>query len=322
MPHPRIVTVTMNPAVDHVLEARQFTIGAHMSATRLGWYPAGKGINVARTLGALGSRVVATGFVGHGELGLFEEYLERAGQGRVVMQLLTVRGRTRDNITIVDPVYDTETHIRDEGFTIQHEDARRLTSKVSMLARDDAVVCFSGSLPPGFTTGDLRTMLHRCQTMGAKIIVDTHSDALDAVRDEPVWMLKLNAREASQLTGVAVDIEPDRAVEAARSLLVASGGPAQVVIITRGPAGAVLVTHDLALAGYTFVHPGRIANTVGCGDALLAGVLHAWAANEGWEAVLRSGVAVATANAVARVPGELSHEDVEEFSEAATIDKL
>ena len=62
----QIVSVTLNPAVDWVLEAPNFKVGSHIRARRIGWYPAGNGINVSRVLATLGTRSVATGFIGRG----------------------------------------------------------------------------------------------------------------------------------------------------------------------------------------------------------------------------------------------------------------
>ena len=321
MPDVRIVTVTLNPAIDRVLEAPQFRVGDHCRARRLGWYPGGKGINVSRVLGALGSRSIATGFVGRDELALFEEHLERVALGRVVMQLLVVRGRTRENITVMDPILDSETHIRDEGFTVQPDDVQRISSKVGMLAREGTIVVVAGSAPPGVKLGDIRTMLHRCQDAGADLVVDTNGEALNAVRDEPVWMLKLNTAELSELTGLPTETE-DEVVEAASGLTTDRGGRVERVIATRGASGAILVGRGDAFAARVFVHPGRIANTVGCGDSLLAGLLHGVRTSKGWHESLSLGVAVATANAVSRTPGSISLEDVEEFLGAVMLEDV
>lgn len=317
----RIVTVTLNPAVDHVLEAAQFHVGSNIRARRIGWHPAGKGINVSRVLATLGSRCVATGFIGKDELGLFEEYLERVGEGRVVTQLLVVRGRTRNNITIMDPVLDTETHIRDEGFTVQQDDVRRMLSKVSMLAREGTYLIISGSLPPGVSLGDFRSMLHYAVDQGAWPVVDTADAVLEAMRGEPMWLAKLNASELSTLAGMPTETH-EEVVAAARSVCQAHGGSIEHVIATRGAAGAILVGPKIELSARVFVHPGLIANTVGCGDALLAGVMHQFARNGDWSRALRQGVATATAVAVSREPGVFSLDDVQEFWDAATVEAI
>ncbi len=320
MPADRIVTVTLNPAIDRVLEAPQFRPGEHLRATRLAQYPAGKGINVSRVLGVLGSRSIATGFVGRDQLAFFEERLEREGQGKVVMQLLIVRGQTRENITIMDPVLDTETHIREQGFKVRREDVRRVLSKVGMLAQEGAVVAISGSLPPGVTPGDLRTLIHRCADQGAMCVIDTSERVLPCVRGEPIWMAKLNNKELAVLADKPTETF-EQVIAAARSISRAEGGTVANVIATRGPEGAVLIpAGGEPIVGRAFVHPGLIASTVGCGDALLAGVLHEWTRSHDWEAALRLGIAAATANAISRERGSIRLEDIEEYTPQVTIE--
>jgi len=131
----RIVTVTLNPAVDRVLQVSGFAVGQHARAQRIGHYPAGKGVNLSRVLATLNTPSICTGFVGIKELTMFEEFLERVGHRRVTTQFLVIRDRTRDNTTIIDPVNETETHLSDIGFTVQRSDVRRMLSKVSMLSR-------------------------------------------------------------------------------------------------------------------------------------------------------------------------------------------
>jgi 1-phosphofructokinase family hexose kinase len=315
----RIVTITLNPAVDRVMRVERFRVGQHCPARRTGHYPAGKGVNVSRVLAVLGVRSVATGFVGQKELGMFEEYLEHIGGGRITTQLLVVRGRTRDNITIIDPIDDTETHLRDVGFSVTRDDVVRVSSKVGMLARPDSILCFSGSMPPGVCVGDLRSMLHRCEDAGARAVVDTNRQVLRSIVGERFWMLKANAEELATMTGMPTETE-DEAIRAARAMTRAHGGSVEWVIATRGEHGAILIGPETELLARTFVHPGLVMSTVGCGDALLAGVLSSVVRNFPWSEALRMGVAAGTANAVSREAGEISSADIEMFFETSVVE--
>ncbi len=322
MPEIRIVTVTMNPAVDRVLEAPNFAIGEHVAARRLAWYPAGKGINVARTLAKIGVGCVATGFVGRGELGMFEEALERTGPGQIVTQLLVVRGRSRDNITIVDPVNDTETHLREEGFKVQPEDVTRIGSKLAMMARPGRIIAFSGSLPPGFSAEQFAEIVHRCHRSGAKVAVDTSESALLALRGAPIWMAKLNKSELKTLSGQATE-DPSAAVEAAFRLSARGGGSVEHVVATRGADGAILIGPKVAVRGWVSVHPGRIVSTVGCGDSLMAGMLSVISRDEhAWERAFREGLALSTTNACGREAAHVDPDEVAEFREQASVEPL
>lgn len=317
----RIVTVTLNPAVDRVLEVDRFRVGEHQPSRLIGSHPAGKGVNVSRFLAVLGERSVCTGFVGRNELGMFEEYLERVGEGRVTTQLLVVRARTRDNTTIMDAVDDTETHLRDIGFGVQRDDVCRVLSKTAMLSHRGSVLTFCGSLPPGVTRGDLRTMLHCAHERGAFAVVDTSPRVLPALRGDPVWLAKLNAHELAALAGMPTETF-GQTVDAARVVVHGPGASVRAVVATRGAEGAVVIAPGVELVGRVFVHPGRIASTVGSGDAMLAGLLSRLARGEGWPEAIRAGLSVATANAVSRVPGEIDPEDIAEFAQLADVDPL
>jgi 1-phosphofructokinase family hexose kinase len=319
MAAPTIVTVTLNPAVDRVLEAPRFGVGKHVSSRQVAHYPAGKGVIVSRVLATLGVRSVATGFVGRNELAMFEEHLERVGEGLTVCQFLIVRARTRDNITIVDPIEDTETHIRDEGFTVQPEDVTRMMSKVGLLARRGTIMAFCGSLPPGLDPSSFAAMVRRCSEQGARVIVDTSGEALRGLKGVRLWMAKLNAHELSVLSNQETDSD-EQFRAAARELSAFAGGPVEHVVATRGAEGAVLYSQDVALVGRVSVHPGRIVSSVGCGDALLAGMLCEWVRSGNWRAALTKGLAVATANAVNREAGLVLEDDIAEFEEMAMIE--
>lgn len=322
MPEIRIVTVTLNPAVDRVLEAPNFAIGEHVAARRLAWYPAGKGINVARAMAKVGVGCVATGFVGRGELGMFEEALERTGPGQIVTQLLIVRGRSRDNITVVDPVNDTETHLREEGFKVQPEDVTRIGSKLAMMARPGRIIAFSGSLPPGLEPAQFADIVRRCHRAGAKVAVDTSNKALEALRDQPVWLAKLNRSELATMSGRKTD-DINAAIDAAYRLSVRGGGLVENVVATRGADGAIMVGPEAAARGWVSVHPGRIVSTVGCGDSLLAGILSVISRDEhAWERALREGLALATTNACGREAAHVDMEEVAEFREQAVVESL
>lgn len=317
----RIVTVTPNPAVDWVFEAPGFGVGKHVLGRRVAQYPAGKGINVSRVLAALGARSVATGFIGRDELRMFEEHMERQCEGRVVCQLLVVRARTRDNISIVDPVDDTETHVRDQGFQVQPSDVARLESKVALLAREGIFLAFCGSLPPGLESEALLRMIGRAREAGARVVLDTGLRGLAAVRGERLWMVKVNAEELATLSGRPTGTW-EEFTGAARSLAAAEGGTVDVVVATRGAEGAVLITEAAAFQGRVMVHPGRIVSTVGCGDSLLAGILSGWTNSGEWAEALREGLAAATDNATRREAGFVDPEGVQEFRQVAVIEPL
>ncbi|MHC4976340.1 MAG: 1-phosphofructokinase family hexose kinase [Planctomycetota bacterium] len=317
----KIITITLNPAVDRVFEASGFEVGSNTQIKLVAHYPAGKGVNVSRVLGELAMPSIATGFVGRNELTMFEEHLERRGDGRTICQFLIVRARTRDNITIVDPLNETVTHLRDVGFTVTDADVARMHSKVALLARRGTIIAFSGSIPPGLDKHAFAQMIDTCIERGARVVVDTSGEALEAVADKPIWLMKLNQTELSQLVGNAIE-SGEQLNEAARSISCLAGGPYQHVIVTKKVDGAVLFGANEAISGMVSVHPGRILSTVGCGDALLAGVLAEISRSGDWHKALQHGLATATANAVNQEAGHIEPEDIAEFLAMSFLERL
>lgn len=284
-------------------------------------YPAGKGINVSHVLATVGVRSIATGFVGNGELSMFEEHLEIVGSNRIVCQLLIVRARTRDNVTIVDPVEDTETHIRDEGFEVQPEDVARMASKLALLAGDETIMVFAGSLPPGVSSAAFAHMIERCAERDADIVIDTSLQGISELHEVSAWLMKLNREELAAMSGAPTETEHD-VIAAARLLKHRSKGRIHHVLATMGADGAVLIGDSVALRGRVGVHPGRIISSVGCGDCMLAGVIAGHLRSGDWKTALHEGLATATAGAVDRRAGFVNLDDVAEFREAAILEPI
>jgi 1-phosphofructokinase len=73
MSGPRVITVTLNPAVDQTLTIPGFAAGRVNRVVESWSIPRGKGVNVSCILADLGIQVTATGFLGLDNRGLFEE---------------------------------------------------------------------------------------------------------------------------------------------------------------------------------------------------------------------------------------------------------
>ena len=107
----------------------------------------------------------------------------------------------------------------------------------------------------------------KAQAVGVRVAVDTSGTTLRAVLDATPELLKPNTHELAQVTDRQLQTVGD--VTAAADLLLAKG--LGTVLVSLGRDGAVLVDGNEALHGRT----GTMAavNTVGAGDAFLAGYL-------------------------------------------------
>jgi 1-phosphofructokinase family hexose kinase len=301
---PAIIAVSLNAAVDRALEVPGLVIGGHVRGRLISIQPAGKAVNVARFLGTLGVPCILTGFVGAGDRDRFKKSFKGTP---VRVEVFEGRGPTRENITLIDPACGVETHIRDEGFSLADEDLERISKKLAILAVPGAYVVFAGSLPPDMTAEAFGGLLAACRERGARLAVDSSGPGLEPLRrGEPVWLVKPNRQELAELAGRPAETEDD--IRAAAEVL---RRRIEVVIVTLGEGGAYLFAAGGAWRAVPHSDPAAVIKTVGAGDALLAGFLHAHAAGADVSECLRRGVATGTAATHKLRAGVVEPEEIE-----------
>jgi 1-phosphofructokinase family hexose kinase len=308
---PKIIVVSLNPCVDRGIEVPNFAIGAHQTGSQLFRRPAGKPVNLAHTLGILKVPTLIIGFIGKGQQEYFERYLNRESVG---CQLFPVAGKTRENITIFDPVLKTETHIRDRGFEVAVDEIGRLRKKLAILCRKDTTVVFNGSLPPGLSLEDLLELVQICHLNEAKVCIDCAGSVLRACRPLGVWMIKPNQSELAEMLEHPVQT-PQQILAAGKELQ----KNIAVTVVTAGKDGAFLFSESDNLKARIPLDPKLVKNTVGCGDAMLAGFLAGAAQGKDLKTSFLQALAVATSAATSITPGDISLPDVEKFTALAEI---
>jgi len=285
---PTIVCVALNPCWDRTLEVTGLEIGRHQRGRLLSLHPAGKAVNVARLLDALGTPSVLTGFVGQGDRDRFADSFAKTS---VRLEMFETADRTRENITLVDPRCKADTHIRDAGTPLAEDDLTHLTKKLRILAGKGAYVLFTGSLTPGMEAETFAGLLRVCCEKGARVAVDTSGPGLEAVgRTKDLWLVKPNREELAEVTGAPVDTDADLS-DAAEDLR----RRIDEVAVTLGAGGAMLFARSGAWRARPHLDPDAVVNTVGSGDAFLAGYVHRHARGEPPEECLRHAVACGTA---------------------------
>lgn len=310
----KIITVTLNPTLDRVIEVEGLVPGDHQVVRTVAQSPGGKGVNVSRTLEAFGLTSTAMGFLGGDNRG---EFASLFGAGLVADAFLTLPGRTRENITLVDTKTGKDTHLRDTGLGVSLADLRELTEQLIAMIEPDDVVVFSGSLPPGLEPADLAELLRASADAGAKVAVDSSGPALEAVgKQKKLWLIKPNSLELSQLLGKDLPTLDDQ-LKAARGL----AQKVEFILLSCGPDGAYLITRDEI--SHASVALGRdVVNTVGCGDVLLGGFLAAMLNDQPPGQALAIAVAAATACAAHQTAAKFDLDLFEELCEQVVITEL
>ena len=264
---PRIVTVTLNASIDQTVSIPNFTPGEVNRVTREQSDAGGKGVNVASFLANFGYAIAVTGVLGTDNQELF---LRLFAEKKLIDHFVRVPGHTRVNIKVVDDARHQVTDINFPGVTVQAEKINEVFATIDALAEGGAeVFVLSGSLPAGVAPTVYRDITTRLKARRRMVVLDTSGEALARAIEAAPDMIKPNIDELVELVGRPLDGEP-AIVAAARSLRERG---IEWVVVSMGGRGAIFVTADAAV----HAAPPRvpIKSTVGAGDAMVAGIVHA-----------------------------------------------
>ncbi|WP_045234415.1 1-phosphofructokinase family hexose kinase, partial [Deinococcus pimensis] len=225
----RVVTVTLNPALDVTVRADGWRPGEVNAGQSLQWDAGGKGVNVASFLADHGLDVTVTGLLGDENPERFESLFRLKG---IRDACLRVPGATRVGVKLVDGAVQTTTDINLPGLVASGDDLARIEGTLDALATDHDVFVLAGSLPPGPRADTYARLTARLHALGREVAVDTSGDALRAVLAADVLpdLLKPNVHELSSALGRPLTDERD--VLAAARELTARG--ARLVAVSQG----------------------------------------------------------------------------------------
>ena len=277
-----IYTVTLNPAIDYVIQVADFNEGQLNVTDTEHKFPGGKGINVSRVLKQLEVPSTNVGFIGGFTGNFIREKLQEEG---LMTDFIEVQGDTRINIKLRSQV---ETEINGRGPIIEAEDLAKLKETLYSLTSDDLVV-FSGSIPKGLSTGIYLELVKEMNQRHIPFVVDISSqELLDILPFKPV-LVKPNHHELAAIFETTFETIDDMLPYGEKLL----NGGAQNVLISMGKDGAMLFSETgiFRVEGLT----GELKNSVGAGDSMVAGFTGEYVSSADPVEALKWGVACGTA---------------------------
>lgn len=279
----RILSLTLNPALDLTVSLEALHPGAVNRSLGLHAHAAGKGLNVAQVLADLGHKVTVSGFLGLANATPFEALFARRG---FVDAFVRVPGETRSNIKLAERS-GRITDLNGPGPQVEaaHQ-AELLEALELMVAGHDAIVV-AGSLPQGVSPEWFASLLRRLQAFGLPLALDSSGAALRAGLGVAPWLIKPNEEELAEACALPTSSAAD--LRAAALRLRTSG--VEHVLLSRGAEGVYWFGPDIALQA----RPPRVevVSTVGAGDSLLAATLHGLLMGWPAERTLRLATAIA-----------------------------
>lgn len=281
-----IYTVTFNPAIDYVVRMEKLEIGSVNRSREEALFYGGKGINVSTVLKNLGVDSVALGFV--------------AGfTGKAIEEGVAALGVKADFITVSDGVSrinvklkaGEETEINGKGPNISDAELEELYKKLDGLTDGDCLV-LAGAIPPSLPSDVYEKIMARLAGKKVDIVVDATKDLLLNVLKYHPFLIKPNNFELGEMFGVT--LHSDEEIEEYAKRLQALG--ARNVAISMAGDGSMLLTET----GETYrmgVPKGKVVNSVGAGDSMVAGFIASYFAEHDYKKALKYGAATGSATA-------------------------
>ncbi len=259
----RIVTLTLNPAVDLACVAPSVRPTHKIRTFDEQLDPGGGGINVARVVHILGGDAMALVMTGGATGHLIEELLTETG---VRWKALAIRGRNRISLNVHDQQNNLEYRFVPMGPVVEPDEWRATESELERIEADWVVA--SGSLPRGVPDDFYARIAAIAVRRGQKFVLDTSGAALKAARMPGIALLKLSLGELEFLVGHPL---PDPLCQEHEVELLLRAGAAQAVSVSLGADGAIFATKR----GITRLPalPVRERGAVGAGDSFLAGLV-------------------------------------------------
>ncbi len=312
----RVITVTLNPAIDVTYAVTDLVVGTTVRVRTATARSGGKGVNVAGVVRALGgdSLVLALGAttapdefaVGLARLGLDHRLIPGPVAVRRTVAVVGDDGRT--------------TSLQEAGSPVGPEVAAEvLTALLEELERGAGAVVISGSVPPGLPPGLPAELAQSALARGVPTVIDVSGPALRAAAAVGAVLMP-NRDELAELTGGATGSVADL-VGAARRLLAEGAG---AVVVTTGEDGAVAVTP----AGVWTARPPEVVagNPTGAGDAAAAALALRLAAagpvELDWPLALADVVATSAACVRRPVAGEIDAEARAGWLDRVRVERL
>jgi len=260
-----IVTLTLNPALDKISGVTQVVPNHKLRCDYPKHEAGGGGINVSRAIRRFGGDSLALFPCGGPNGEIIKSKLE---EEHVKYKIMPIIGDTRENITIFEGNSNQQFRFIMPGPELTDDEWENTLDFIKDLDVKPDYLVVSGSNPGGMPDDFYGKLSKLAKKIDCRLIVDTSGEGLKDAADAGVYLLKPNMRELGQLAGGDIKSETHQR-EAARALV--DSGNAEVVIVSLGAGGALLVTSDASEQLRSPTVP--IRSKLGAGDSMVAGIV-------------------------------------------------
>jgi len=309
-----IGTVTLNPAIDVILEVDNLKKDQYNKVLNAHTTSGGKGINVSKAVRGCGKETIAMGFLGGGRGRMIEEELRGLG---VTTNFWHIEEKTRSNTIISDKKTGEHTLLSEPGPKITEYDLEMLKSIFYRVMSQCSAVTLSGSLPRGIPVNIYGDLISIAKERGVKTILDASGEQFIKGLEEGPFLAKPDLRESNKVFGITINKEED-AIKAAKQIIQRG---AKIGVVSLQNKKDLIATQDEIWFAESTYH--KIVNLIGAGDALVAGFAVTLTEEEkNIEEAIRFSMSCALASALREEEEFSSREEVEKCFQCVNVKKL
>ena len=294
-----ILSVCLNPSVDVAINTTDFYLGEINRVADVIRVAGGKGNNVARVLSVLGQAVVTLQPLGGSDGAFIKTELEALG---IPCHMIPIEGTTRRCVAVHTEGGIT-TEIREVGHQLSDDEQQKLLDAYFQQLQKAEIVIASGSLPKQMASDFYQRLIELAHQAKVPFCLDAKGEALKLGIEAQPFMVRINEHELAEYCGCIPTSKEEyfELIQAIRAKGV------QVVVVSLGHEG-LLANWQGQICQLT-VPKVRVASTVGCGDAMMAGLVAAIKRGASPESALREGAAAGTAAAMQAATGVIDFAD-------------
>ena len=283
----KIATLTLNPALDKSTAIDSLKPEKKLRCDEPRFDPGGGGINVSRAINILGGESLAIYAAGGPEGEKLKELLNDEG---IKQEIIAIEKSTRENLVVFERTTSNQYKFGMPGSNLNEREIQKCIDTIKNLPVEIEYLVLSGSLPPGVPVDLYANLAKIARDKKIKCIVDTSGNALIKAAEAGVYLMKPNLGELSELAGKE-EISGIEQEEIAKDLI--REGKAEILIVSLGPRGAMLVTKDTI----EYIVPPTVkqSSTVGAGESMLGSLILSLSRGDILQEAIKWGVAAGTA---------------------------
>ena len=281
-----IYTVTLNPSLDYIADVENFQLGKVNRTCGEMICPGGKGINVSVVLKNLGLDSTLLGFCA-GFTG--REIISRTAEMGLTQRFIMLKeGTSRINFKLR---LGEETEINGMGPIVSEEALGALFECLDMIKNGDILV-LAGSVPGSCSSSLYADILRHLEGRGVRCVVDATGELLSNALCEKPFLVKPNNHELGEIFKVKLTT---REQVIPYGMKLKEMGACNVLVSMAGD-GAVLIDDEYGVH-VANAPSGRVVNSVGAGDSMVAGFIYGYTTTGDYAKALDYAIAAGSASA-------------------------